>query len=151
MNLSLLFILLSLAGLPAAAQKKKPSGNDSLTVKQSILKTNTATRSIQKSTSIEKEIFKKLDSIVSAYSNQPNSQSTWTQIRREAETILLSYFKSGALMGIRPEDAYFVKMGVETMTATDMANHKMILVAGLATVKPAEFRTITIQKINTTR
>jgi len=42
-------------------------------------------------------------------------------------------------------------MGNETMTATDIANHKMILQVGIATVKPGEFTIIKIEKINTLR
>ena len=151
MKLPFLLIWILVAALPAAAQKKKQLVKDSLTAKQRILTTNVSTRSVEKRGTTEIEITKKLDSLVSAYSHQPNSQATWTRIRGEAETILLSYFQNGALMGTKPQDAYFVKMGAETMTSSDIANHKMILVAGLATVKPAEFKIITIEKINTPR
>jgi phage tail sheath protein FI len=97
------------------------------------------------------EITKKLDSLVRTYCNRPNIQTTWTEIKGQADSILLSYFRSGALMGTKPQDAYFLKMGVETMTATDIGNGKMILQAGVATLKPAEFKIITIEKINSWR
>ena len=51
-------------------------------------------------------------------------------------------------MGTKSEEAFFVKMGNETMTATDMANHKMILQVGIAPIKPADFKILVIEKIN---
>ena len=35
---------------------------------------------------------------------------------------------------------------LQTMTTTDIANKKMILIVGIATIKPAEFHIITVTK-----
>lgn len=97
----------------------------------------------------ETEIKKELNNILSTYTTMPNTQATWSKIIVEAQNILYRYFRNGKLLGSKAEQAYFVKMGIETMTATDIANHKMILLAGIATVKPAEFTIIRVEKICT--
>ena len=151
MKSSFLFIMFSLVAMEAAAQQKQPVVNDSLPAKLSIHNTKATTKTIKRTASAETEINEKLNNLVSAYSNKPNTRETWSQILSEAQNILYSYFRNGTLLGIKPEQAFFVKMGTETMTLTDIANHKMILHAGIATVKPAEFKMIIIEKINTTR
>jgi hypothetical protein len=50
----------------------------------------------------------------------------------KSKLLLVGDFKSGKLMWTKPQEAYFLKMATETMTATDIANNKMILQAGLA-------------------
>ena len=148
MKSSLLFILISLMALSAASQKTKPVVSDSSRVKTTIIKGNAPDKYMER-IQREEEITKKLNNIVASYSNKPNALAIWKQIRSEAETLLLGYFKSGTLFGTKPQEAYFIKMGTETMTSTDIANHKMILQAGIALYKPAEFKIITIEKINT--
>jgi phage tail sheath protein FI len=150
MKSSFLFIMFSFAAITAAAQQKQPVGNDSLPAKLSIQNT-VATRKTKSTASAETEINEKLNNLVGAYSNKPNTQAIWSQIISEAQNIFYSYYRNGKLLGIKPEQAYFVKMGNETMTPTDIANHKMILQAGIAIVKPAEFKIIIIEKINTAR
>ena len=150
MKLFLIFILISLVGLSVAAQKTKPVVNDSTRVKNTMIKSMPPNK-YEERIRTQEEITKKLNNIVAAYSNKPNTQVTWTQIRSEAETLLYGYFKSGVLFGTKSQEAFFVKMGLETMTSTDIANHKMILQAGVAIYKPAEFQIINVEKINTAR
>jgi len=150
MKPSFLFILFSLMALVGAAQQKQKAMKDTLPVKQSIYNAN-AIKKTKTTRTPETEITEKLNNLVSAYINKPNTQATWTQIKGEAQTILLGYFRNGILMGTKPEDAFFIKIGNETMTASDIANHKMILQAGVATVKAAEFIIIVVEKINMVR
>ena len=86
--------------------------------------------------------------MVAAYVKKPNTLATWTQIKGEAQNLLLGYYRNGILMGSKPEQAFFVQMGNETMTQADIANHKMILKAGIALAKPGEFKVLVIEKIN---
>ena len=88
-----------------------------------------------------------LDKIVTAYISQPNTAATWAQIKGTAEGFLYTYYLNGKLMGTKKEQAFYVKMGTETMTAADVANKKMILVAGIAVLKPAEFTLIRVEKL----
>jgi phage tail sheath protein FI len=94
----------------------------------------------------EGAIAKELDAVVVANINKTNTASTWATIKQNADNILLRYFKNGKLLGTKPTEAYYIKMGSETMTAADIAAGKMILVCGVATVKPAEFKIIRIEK-----
>jgi len=150
MKFSFLFMTFSLLVVTLVAQQKQKAVNDTIPAKLSIYNT-TAIKKTKTTKTPEAEITEKLNNLVSSYINKSNTQATWTQIKGEAQTILLGYFRNGILMGTKPEDAFFVKMGIETMTATDIANHKMILQAGVAMVKPAEFKLIIIEKINTIR
>ena len=93
-------------------------------------------------TTIENE----LNSIVASYVNQPNNQQTWIKIKAAAEDLLYRYYSSGKLLGSQKEQAYFIKMGMETMTAADIANKKMVLIVGIANREPAEFHIITVVK-----
>ncbi len=52
---------------------------------------------------------------------------------------LTSVWKSGALMGTTPEQAFFVKCDETTMTPGDIDNGRLIVLIGVAPVKPAEF------------
>ena len=48
-------------------------------------------------------------------------------------------WRTGALVGAAPSDAFFVKIDTDTMTQDDIDNGRLICVIGVAPVKPAEF------------
>jgi hypothetical protein len=52
---------------------------------------------------------------------------------------LTRVWRDGALMGIKPEEAFFVKCDRTTMTQDDIDNGRLICIIGVAPVKPAEF------------
>ncbi len=97
---------------------------------------------------IRREIDSLLNSVVEKYATMPNTATTWTSIKAESEDILFRYFRSGQLFGSKPEESFFVIMDASTMTANDVLNHKMILVAGLALYKPADFVVVRVEKKN---
>jgi len=69
-----------------------------------------------------------------------NDANTWTKIKAMIENYLITLWRSGALAGAKPDEAYFVKLGLgETMTARDIQEGKMIIVIGMAVMRPAEF------------
>ncbi len=71
---------------------------------------------------------------------EPNDRNTWVKVRGMIENFLLIQWRSGALQGAVPEDAFFVKVGLgETMTALDILEGRMIVEIGMAVVRPAEF------------
>lgn len=88
---------------------------------------------------IANEIDTALTLMLRKHSGESNSENTWIQIRSEATSILMQYYLKGKLIGTKPGQAFFIKMGNETMTASDIANHQMILLYGIALVKPSEF------------
>lgn len=71
---------------------------------------------------------------------EPNDANTWVKVKTMIENFLTLQWRAGALMGAKPEDAFFVKVGLgETMSADDINNGKMIVEIGMAVVRPAEF------------
>lgn len=70
---------------------------------------------------------------------EPNNERLWANIRTTIEDFLLVTWKSGALMGTKPEQAYFVRCDRTTMTQNDLDNGRLICLIGVAPVKPAEF------------
>jgi len=71
---------------------------------------------------------------------EPNNKSTWTQVRAMIENFLILQWRAGALAGAKPEQAFYVKVGLnETMTALDILEGRMIVEIGMAVVRPAEF------------
>ena len=70
---------------------------------------------------------------------EPNNERLWANIRSTIEDFLLVTWKSGALLGSKPEEAYFVRCDRTTMTQNDLDNGRLICLVGVAPTKPAEF------------
>ncbi|NHN38320.1 phage tail sheath family protein [Pseudomaricurvus alcaniphilus] len=70
---------------------------------------------------------------------EPNNQRLWDNIRRTIEDFLLVLWRDGALLGAKPDQAYFVRCDRSTMTQNDLDNGRLICLIGIAPVKPAEF------------
>jgi hypothetical protein len=70
---------------------------------------------------------------------EPNGEQLWARVNRTVSNFLTSVWRDGALEGTKPEEAYFVKVDRTTMTQTDIDNGRLIVVIGVAPVKPAEF------------
>jgi hypothetical protein len=75
---------------------------------------------------------------------EPNGELLWANIRRTIEDFLLNEWQNGALLGDKPEKAYFVKCDRSTMTQNDLDNGRMIALVGVAALRPAEFVIIRI-------
>jgi phage tail sheath protein FI len=70
---------------------------------------------------------------------EPNGPVLWATVRRAIEDFLLSQWQSGALLGDKPENAYFVRCDRSTMTQNDLDNGRLICLIGVAPLYPAEF------------
>ena len=70
---------------------------------------------------------------------EPNNERLWANIRRMVEDFLLVLWRDGALIGEKPEQAFFVRCDRTTMTQNDLDNGKMICLVGVAPSRPAEF------------
>jgi phage tail sheath protein FI len=70
---------------------------------------------------------------------EPNGPRLWANIRQTVEDFLLVLWRDGALLGDKPEQAYFVRCDRTTMTQNDLDNGRMICLIGVAPVKPAEY------------
>ncbi|MDX1910224.1 MAG: phage tail sheath C-terminal domain-containing protein [Saprospiraceae bacterium] len=71
---------------------------------------------------------------------EPNDANTWVKVRAMIENFLTLQWRAGALMGAKPEHAFFVRVGLgQTMTQDDVLNGRLIIEIGMAAVRPAEF------------
>ncbi|MEN0006242.1 MAG: phage tail sheath C-terminal domain-containing protein [Bacteroidota bacterium] len=71
---------------------------------------------------------------------EPNAAGTWVKVKAMIENFLTIQWRAGALVGAKPEQAFFVRVGLgQTMTAQDVLEGRMIIEIGMAVVRPAEF------------
>jgi hypothetical protein len=75
---------------------------------------------------------------------EPNDQKLWNRLIQSVSAFLTSVWREGGLMGAKPEQAYFVKCGYDTMSQDDIDNGRLIMLVGVAPVFPAEFVIIRI-------
>jgi phage tail sheath protein FI len=90
-----------------------------------------------------RRLFIYLEESIKANTNwvvfEPNDQTLWDRVRRTIEIFLETTWRSGALAGGSPSEAFFVDIGPNTMSKDDIDNGKLICIIGVAPVKPAEF------------
>ncbi|MBD3421968.1 MAG: phage tail protein [Chitinivibrionales bacterium] len=71
---------------------------------------------------------------------EPNDANTWIKVKSMIENYLIQKWRDGALQGAKPEQAFFVKVGLgTTMSAQDILEGRMNVEIGMAVVRPAEF------------
>ena len=71
---------------------------------------------------------------------EPNDANTWVKVRAMIENFLILQWRAGALTGAKPDQAFYVRVGLgETMSADDILNGIMNVEIGMAAVRPAEF------------
>jgi phage tail sheath protein FI len=70
---------------------------------------------------------------------EPNGDQLWANVRRRIEGFLLNQWQDGALLGRKPDEAYFVRCDRTTMTQNDLDNGRLVCLIGVAPVKAAEF------------
>jgi phage tail sheath protein FI len=70
---------------------------------------------------------------------EPNDEPLWARVRRSVSDFLTRLWMDGMLQGKTREEAYFVRCDRTTMTQADIDNGKLIMLIGIAPVKPAEF------------
>jgi hypothetical protein len=70
---------------------------------------------------------------------EPNSPELWARIRRNVTAFLMIVWRSGALFGNTPEQAFYVKCDEETNPPELREQGQVVTEIGVAIVKPAEF------------
>jgi len=70
---------------------------------------------------------------------EPNNERLWARVKQSVTQFLTTVWRDGALMGLTPDEAFFVKCDRTTMTQDDIDNGRLIVMIGVAPVKPAEF------------
>ena len=70
---------------------------------------------------------------------EPNNQALWEKLKRTIGEFLARVWRSGALFGATPEEAYYVKCDEELNPASVRALGQVYVEIGVAPVRPAEF------------
>jgi uncharacterized protein len=70
---------------------------------------------------------------------EPNDNSLWEKVKRDVNSFLRVVWRSGALFGVTPEQAFYVKCDEELNPPEIRDLGQLIIEVGLAPVKPAEF------------
>lgn len=78
---------------------------------------------------------------------EPNNPDTWSRVTDSVSAFLLTQWRSGALFGRKPEEAFFVRCDESTMTTDDIENGRLICQIGVAITKPAEFVIFRIEQL----
>lgn len=72
--------------------------------------------------------------------DEPNGPALWASVRVLTATFLLDLHWRGALQGVKPQDAFFVRCGLgDSMSEADVTDGVLVLTVGLAVLRPAEF------------
>lgn len=75
---------------------------------------------------------------------EPNDANTWSKVKGMIDNFLTLQWRNGALQGAKPEEAFYVKVGLgQTMTSQDILEGRMNVEIGMAVVRPAEFIILT--------
>lgn len=70
---------------------------------------------------------------------EPNTPDLWARIRRNVTAFLMTVWRSGALFGNTPEQAFYVKCDEENNPPEVRDQGQVIIEIGVAVTKPAEF------------
>ena len=70
---------------------------------------------------------------------EPNDDALWARIRRTISAFLVNEWRKGALFGLTPDEAFYVKCDRETNPAEGIDAGQVVCQIGIAPVKPAEF------------
>jgi hypothetical protein len=70
---------------------------------------------------------------------EPNDPALWSKIRRNVSAFLTNVWRSGALFGLTPEEAFYVKCDAETNPPEVRDVGMVVTEIGVAIVRPAEF------------
>jgi hypothetical protein len=77
---------------------------------------------------------------------EPNEPTLWDNVTDRVGTYCYELYQRGALKGLSPEEAYFVKCDAETNPIELREAGQLICEVGLAPVVPAEFVVVRIVK-----
>jgi phage tail sheath protein FI len=84
-------------------------------------------------------IHRWLDFFMGEVAFEPNTSSLWRRIERDVGDFLESLYESGALVGAKPNEAFFVKCNAENNSPERLAQGILTTDLGLAPARPSEF------------
>ena len=78
---------------------------------------------------------------------EPNDVLLWSKLRRNTSSFLTRVWRDGALFGLTPDEAFYVKCDSETNPPEVVEAGQVVVEIGLAPVRPAEFVIFYIRQI----
>ncbi|MBW4668236.1 MAG: phage tail sheath subtilisin-like domain-containing protein [Cyanomargarita calcarea GSE-NOS-MK-12-04C] len=78
---------------------------------------------------------------------EPNTPNLWKRITRNVSDFLTTVWRSGALFGDTPQQAFYVKCDAETNPPEERELGRVVTEIGVAIVRPAEFVIFRISQI----
>jgi len=78
---------------------------------------------------------------------EPNDVLLWSKLRRNTSAFLTRVWRDGALFGLTPDEAFYVKCDSETNPQEVIEAGQVVVEIGLAPVRPAEFVIFNIRQI----
>jgi phage tail sheath protein FI len=84
---------------------------------------------------LEESILENTDWVVF----EPNDPALWARLRRTISAFLVNEWRKGALFGLTPDEAFYVKCDDETNPTEGIDVGEVVCEIGVAPVKPAEF------------
>jgi hypothetical protein len=70
---------------------------------------------------------------------EPNDYSLWARVKRDISGFLRTVWRDGALFGLSPAEAFYVKCDAELNPSEVRDMGRLIIEIGMCPVKPAEF------------
>lgn len=70
---------------------------------------------------------------------EPNDEMLWSRVGRTIRAFLRDMWRNGALVGSTEDQAFYVNIGRDTMSQSDILNGRLICEIGVAPSRPAEF------------
>lgn len=78
--------------------------------------------------------------------SEPNEINLWMKLRMVIENYLYLCWRNGALTGIKPEQAFYVRCGLgHTMSQNDIDAGNLIIEIGISILRPSEFLILRMQ------
>ena len=78
--------------------------------------------------------------------DEPNDETTWNALRTQIDVFLDGLWRQGWFTGTTPDEAWFVRCDVTTMTASDIDQGRTIALVGVAPLRPAEFVILRVEQ-----
>lgn len=79
---------------------------------------------------------------------EPNDEDLWARVRRTVSNFLERLWREGALFGVTPEQAFYVKCDAELNPPETMILGRLYIEVGVCPVRPAEFVVFRISQWN---
>ena len=71
---------------------------------------------------------------------EPNGERLWANVRETIADFLFNEWRNGALLGAKPEEAFFVRCDRTTMTQNDLDNGRLVCLIGVAPLEAGRVR-----------